>query len=250
METVTLVRPSAAGGPAGFATTHWSQVLAAGDDSSPQAAAALAQLCQTYWYPLYAFVRRQGFDTEAAQDLTQEFFARLLDKNFIANASQEKGRFRSFLLVALKRFLINEWERSRAQKRGGGQAVLSLDTELAEVRYGLEPVDEMTADRIFERRWALALLEEVLEALRCEYDAAGKVALFDALKIFLYGEKSAESQAAIAARFEMTEGAVRAAVHRLRGRYRDRLREFVGRTVANPSEIEPELRHLLAVLSA
>ena len=151
-----------------FATTLWSEVVAAADPSSPRAAAALAQLCRTYWYPLYAYVRRQGIGSEDAQDLIQEFFARQMEKNFIASASEERGRFRSFLLVALKRFLINERERDRAQKRGGGQTLLSLNETDAEGRYQLEPADDMTADRIYERRWALALLDQVLDELRRE----------------------------------------------------------------------------------
>jgi len=232
-----------------FTSTHWSQVLAGADTSSPQAAAALAQLCRTYWYPLYAFVRREGFGAEQAQDLTQEFFARLLEKNFIASAAREKGRFRSFLLVALRRFLINEEERSHAQKRGGSQTLVSLDDTQAEERYRLEPVDRLTADRIYERRWALALLDDVLLGLRRDFAGEGKEEWFDALKPFLYDDKSAWSQAEIGRRFGVSESAVKSAVHRLRARYRRRLREGVANTVANPSEIEDELRHLLAVLS-
>jgi RNA polymerase sigma-70 factor (ECF subfamily) len=233
-----------------FVTTHWTVVLSAGREDSPRAAEALAQLCRAYWYPLYAFVRRQGFDPDEAQDLTQEFFARLIEKNFIASATPEKGRFRSFLLTALKRFLVNHWERGQAQRRGGGQRRISLDAAEAEARYRLEPADEMTADRIYERRWALALLDEAMEALRREAAANGSAEMFEALQVFLYGEKSPQSQAEIAARFGMTEGAVKGAVHRLRARYRARLRAAVANTVANPSEIEDELRHLLATLSA
>jgi len=232
-----------------FTSTHWSQVVAAADASSPRAAEALAQLCRTYWYPLYAFIRRQGIDAEEAQDLTQEFFARLLEKNFIAAAAEEKGRFRSFLLVALKRFLINERERRQAQKRGGGQASISLDDLNAEGRYRFEPAEGLTADRIYEQRWALALLDEVMEGLRREYAADGKAEWFDALKVFLYDEKSEASQAAIGQRFHVSESAVKSAVHRLRKRYRERLRSEVANTVANPSEIDDELQHLLVVLS-
>src|SRR5882672_9484453 len=166
-----------------FTATHWSQVVVAADASSPRAAEALAQLCRTYWYPLYAFIRRQGIDAEEAQDLTQAFFARLLERNFIAAAVEEKGRFRSFLLVALKRFLINERERRQAQKRGGGQAILSLDDTEAEGRYRLEPADELTPERIYERRWAIALLDEVMLALRRESAAEGREEWFDALKL-------------------------------------------------------------------
>jgi RNA polymerase sigma-70 factor (ECF subfamily) len=238
-------------GPAAgvFATTHWSVVLDAAGEASPRAAAALAQLCQVYWYPLYAHVRRQGFGAHEAQDLTQEFFARLIEKNFVAAAAQEKGRFRSFLLIVLKRFLANDWERRQARKRGGGQVAISLDAVLAEERYQYEPVDEMTAERIFDRRWAMALLDEVMNSLQREHEAEGKGSLFEALKVFLYCEKSDVSQAEIGRCFGMTEGAVKAAVHRLRARYRERLREVVAGTVANPSEIEDELRHLLTALS-
>jgi RNA polymerase sigma factor (sigma-70 family) len=232
-----------------FTSTHWSQVLAAGDASSPRAADALAQLCRTYWYPLYVFVRRQGIDAEEAQDLTQAFFARLLERNFIAAAVEEKGRFRSFLLIALKRFLLNERERAQAQKRGGGQTLVSLDDAEAEGRYRLEPLSELTPDTIYERRWAVALLDEVMLGLRREYAADGREEWFDALKLFLYDEKSPVPQAEIARRFGVTESAVKSAVHRLRTRYRERLRQEVAGTVANPSEIEDELRHLLAVLS-
>jgi RNA polymerase sigma-70 factor (ECF subfamily) len=232
-----------------FTSTHWSQVVTAADASSPRAAEALAQLCRTYWYPLYVFVRRQGIGAEEAQDLTQAFFAKLLEKNFIAGAAEEKGRFRSFLLVTLKRFLINEHERGQAQKRGGGQSVVSLDDAEAEGRYRMEPSDQLTAERIYERRWAVALLDRVMLGLRREYAADGREDWFDALKLFLYDEKSPVSQAEIGRRFDVSESAVKSAVHRLRARYRERLREEVGNTVANPSEIDDELRHLLAVLS-
>jgi RNA polymerase sigma-70 factor (ECF subfamily) len=235
---------------AAFPTTHWSQVLVAGEGGeSPRAAEALAALCSRYWYPVYAYVRRAGHDPHNAQDLTQEFFARLIEKNFVAGASQGKGRFRSFLLVALKRFLVNEWERSRAQKRGGGRPLLSLDAEEAEARYRLEPADQTTPDRIYERRWALALLEEVMNTLRREYTADGKGELFELLQVFLYGDKSVLSQAEIGARFGLSESAVKSAVHRLRGRYRERLREEVAQTVVSPVDVEDELRHLLNVLS-
>jgi RNA polymerase sigma-70 factor (ECF subfamily) len=236
-------------GPRDFRTTHWSVVLAAGEGSSSRAAEALAQLCRAYWYPLYAFIRRQGHDPESAQDLTQEFFARLLEKGFLASASQDKGRFRSFLLTALKRFLVNEWERGQAQKRGGGQAPIPLDLGDAEARYHLEPVEERTAERIFEERWALALLDGAMQALQREFAADGRADLFEALKSFLYGERKDGSQADIGARFGMTANAVKQAVHRLRVRYRERLREAVAHTVASPSEIDDELRHLLRVLS-
>ena len=162
------------GRPPVFVTTHWSVVLSARRKDSPQSAAALETLCRTYWYPLYAYVRRQGHSPPDAQDLTQEFFARLLQKDYLKAAAQEKGRFRTFLIVALKRFLANEWDRARAQKRGGGQALLSLDTELAEQRYRIEPVEGSTAEKVFERRWALTLLDRTMTRLREEFGAAGK----------------------------------------------------------------------------
>jgi len=232
-----------------FATTHWSVVLAAGEVESPQAADALARLCRAYWYPLYAYVRRQGRGSPDAQDLTQEFFARVLEKNFLKSATPEKGRFRSFLLVALKRFLANEWERASAQKRGGGRAPVELDAVSAEERYRLEPVDEASADRIYERRWALALLDQVLIQLQDEAGRAGKAEHFELLKPFLYGERGPLSQTAIGARLGLSESAVKSAVHRLRQRYRELLRQEVANTVANPADVEDELRHLLNVLN-
>lgn len=231
-----------------FATTHWSEVLAAGEAASPQGDDALARLCRAYWYPLYAYVRRQGHGSADAEDLTQEFFARLLEKNFLKAATPEKGRFRSFLLIALKRFLANEWERARAQKRGGGKAPLELDAVSAEERYRLEPVDEASGDRIYERRWALTLLDQVLQRLHNEAVRAGKGAQFELLKTFLYGEKSALSQTEIGAQLGLSESAVKSAVHRLRQRYREVLRQEVAHTVASPADVEDELRHLLKVL--
>ncbi len=241
--------PGAGGPPAeAFPTTHWSWVDAAGKADSPQARDALARLCETYWYPLYAYVRRSGRDAVDAQDLTQEFFCRLIAENFVAGAVQERGRFRSFLLVALKRFLIDEWQRGRAQKRGGGLEVVSLDAEEAEHRYGLEPVDPMTAERIYERRWALTVLDTVMENLRREQVGEMEAALFQELKPFLYGDAGAVSQGEIANRFGLTGSAVKARVHRLRQRYRVLLRDEVARTLARSLDVEDELRHLLEVL--
>ncbi|MEO8426566.1 MAG: sigma-70 family RNA polymerase sigma factor [Verrucomicrobiota bacterium] len=224
-------------------------MLAAAGGESPRAAEALAELCSSYWYPVYAYVRRTGPDPHTAEDLTQEFFARLIKQNFVAAAAQEKGRFRSFLLIALKRFLVNEWERAQAQKRGGGRQFLSLDVNEAEERYKLEPVDELTPDRIYERRWALVVLDEVMNRLRLEQAADEKAELFDALKVFLYGDKSDVSQAEIGKRFGLSESAMKSAVHRLRQRYRKLLYEEVGKTVARRVDVEDELRHLLNVLS-
>jgi RNA polymerase sigma factor (sigma-70 family) len=243
-ESKTL--PQAAGQ---FATTHWSVVLAAGHKSSPRAQEALATLCQTYWYPLYAFVRRQGCNPHDAQDLTQEFFARFIEKNFLDDVHRDRGRFRSFLLAALKHFLANEWDRAQAAKRGGGRACISLDDHDAERRYALEPKDEMSADRIYERRWAMTLLECVLAGLKQEFSDAGKAAQFELLKGTLSSGRGAVTYAEIAARLKSSEEAVKVAVHRLRKRYRELLRAEIAQTVASPEEVEDEIRHLFAVLA-
>lgn len=231
-----------------FATTHWSVVLTAQRSDSTHARDALASLCQTYWYPLYAFVRRQGHGPHDAQDLTQEFFARLLAKNYLADVTREKGKFRSFLLAALKHFLANERDRAQAAKRGGGHVFLSLNDTDAETRYLLEPADQMTADKIFERRWALTLLEQVLKRLRDEQARAGKEALYEHLKGCLTADQATAPYAELAATLHMTEGAVKVVVHRLRHRYRELLREEIAQTVAGPAEVEDEIRHLFAAL--
>lgn len=231
-----------------FEQTRWTIVLAArGADDTKHARAALGKLCATYWYPLYAFVRRQGASAHDAQDLTQEFFARLLEKNWLESVDREKGKFRSFLLAAMRHFLANEWDRAQRLKRGGGAQMLSLDAQTAEERYALEPADSMTADRIFERRWALTLLEQVLERMRREFAAAGRESFFEELKIALTGGKIPYAE--IAAKLNLNEGAVRVAVHRLRLRYRDLLRAEIAETVAADEDIEAEVQHLLAALS-
>jgi RNA polymerase sigma factor (sigma-70 family) len=224
-------------------------VLSARKNDSPQSAAALETLCRTYWYPLYAYVRRQGHIPPDAQDLTQEFFARLLEKDYLKAAAQEKGRFRTFLIVALKRFLANEWDRVRAQKRGGGQPLLSLDTELAEQRYRIESVEGSTAERLFERRWALTLLDRTMKQLREEFAAAGKVGEFDVLKACLTAERGEISYAEVAAALGLSEGAARVTVHRLRKRFREVFRAEIAHTVASPEEIEEEVRYLMSVLA-
>ncbi len=223
-------------------------VLAAGEASSPKADAALEALCKAYWYPSYAFVRREGFGPDEAKDLTQSFFSHLLERRDFASIRQERGRFRSYLLTALKHFLIGEWRRTQAQKRGGGQAAIPLDEILAEERYGQEPIDRLSADRIFERRWASALLEQVFVRLGQEYSAAGKARLFGRLKELLSDEPGRSSPADIGLELGMTENAVRQALHRLRVRYRSLLREEVAQTVGAPGEIEEELRYLVRVL--
>lgn len=232
-----------------FATTRWSVVLAATGGDSTRARDALQELCQTYWYPLYAFVRRLGKSPHDAEDLVQSFFGRSLEKNYFDAADQTKGRFRSFLLVALKRFLANEWDKLRTRKRGGAQPLVALDALTAEQRYALEPVDRLSADKLFERRWALTLLEKVLERLRGEQASLGRGATFDELKDCLTSKDRGTAYAELAKRLGMTEGAVKVAVHRLRGRYRELLEEEIAHTVASPDEVAEERRHLLNVLS-
>lgn len=239
--------------PAGagqFASTHWSVVLAAGRESSQGAREALTRLCQAYWYPLYAYIRRQGRGPHDAEDLTQEFFARFLEKKFLADVHRERGRFRSFLLAALKHFLANEGDRARAHKRGGRCKFISLDERAAERRYALEPREDLSADKIYERRWALTLLDQVLSRLKGEFADAGKAEQFERLKIFLSVGRSAAPYSAVAAQLRTTEEAVKVAVHRLRKRYRELLREEIAQTVAGRDEIEEEIRHIIAVLSA
>jgi len=232
-----------------FATTRWSVVLKARDQSCPDSAAALETLCRAYWYPLYACVRRQGHSPPDAQDLTQEFFARLLAKDYLRVVAPEKGRFRAFLRVALRRFLANQWDRVRARKRGGGQAPFPLDGALAEQRYGQEQASVLGPDRIYERRWAMTLLEQTTNRLRADYAAAGKTAEFDHLKVFLTAERGAIPYGEVAAALKSTEGAARVAVHRLRKRFREVFRAAVADTVSEPGEVDDELRHVVAVLS-
>jgi RNA polymerase sigma factor (sigma-70 family) len=232
-----------------FVPTRWSVVLAARQEDSPQAEEALAALCQTYWYPLYAFVRRQGHSSADAQDLTQEFFARLIEKHYLGRIQREGGRFRSFLLAALKRFLANEWDRAHAQKRGGQQTPISIDAESAETRYRLEPAHELTPERIYERHWAQTLLEQVLARLRTEYAAAGKGDLFERIQSSLSQPRGSVPYADIASQLGSTEAAIKMAGQRLRVRYRELLRAEIAQTVAAPSEVEDEIRHLFAMFS-
>ena len=234
--------------PGQFTTTHWSTVLAAGDASLPEAEAALERLCRTYWYPLYAHVRRRGYSPEDAQDLTQEFFSRLLAKHWLSTADRNRGRFRTFLLGAFGHFLANEWHRARCEKRGGGREQVSWDQAVAENRYLAEPADELTPEKIYQKRWAVTLLEKVLSQLRAEQVAVGKEGFFEAAKDFLWGEKNTLPQAELAAELGLSEGALRVAVHRLRGRYRELLRAEIAQTVASPDQVDEELRELTAVL--
>ena len=231
-----------------FLTTHWSVVLAARDKSSPESAAALEVLCRAYWYPLYAFVRHQGHSPPDAEDLTQEFFARLLAKEYLQAADREKGRFRTFLRVALRRFLANEWDRARRLKRGGGDTHLPFDTTGAEHRYQEEQGDALPPDRLYERRWARALLEQALARLRFEYTAAGKTVEFDQLKGALTAERGGIAYQDLAAALHGSEGAARVAVHRLRKRFRQMFRAAVAETVSAQEDVEDELRYLVGLL--
>ena len=233
-----------------FATTHWSVVLAAGHSSVPGAQEALETLCRAYWYPLYVYVRRQGQSPHDAQDLTQEFFARLLEKKYLRLADPDRGKFRAFLLKSLKHFLVNEWEKARTQKRGGGQSIIPLDAEIAESRYAAEPVQALTLDQVYEKRWALTLIEAVLARLRENYEAAGRLPVFETLKGFIWGDQATLTYAEVAPQLGLTEGAVKVAVHRLRGRYRELLHAEIAKTVATPGEVDEELQHLIAVLAA
>jgi RNA polymerase sigma-70 factor (ECF subfamily) len=238
--------PTAAGV---FATTHWSVVLTAGETGSQQAAEALEKLCRIYWYPLYAYVRRQGHGPHDAEDLTQGFFARLLEKHYLDQVHPERGKFRSFLLAALKHFLADESDKARAQKRGGGHKLLSFDTRIAEEDYCHEPVDQMSAEKIYEHRWATAVLEAAMVQLRAEVTAAGKAEQFEHLRVCVVGDTKPGDYEAVGSTLKMSSGAVAVAVHRLRRRFRDLVREEVAHTVAQPDEIDEEMRHLFAVLS-
>jgi len=236
-------------GAAAFTTTHWSVVLEA-QGESPAAQEALEKLCRTYWRPIFAFLRRQGIPPEEAEDITQGFFAELLERRSLSAVRKEKGRLRSFLLGGLKYFLANEERRAMAVKRGKGQRPIPLEELRAGERIATEPTDPMTPDQIYERRWALTVLERVLSRLKHEYLAADNAALFDSLKQLLPDEPGSPSQAEIAARLGMSENAVRQAFYRFRQRYQSLLREEIAYTVATPGDIEDELRHLIAVLEA
>lgn len=232
-----------------FQTTNWSAVLAAGDTSVPGAREALEKLCRTYWYPLYAFVRCSGRPAEEAQDLTQSFFAYILQSRLISKADPEVGRFRSFLLASLKHFLAHEQERAAALKRGGGTLFLSFDQLDPEQRCALEPADPATPDQIYDRRWAMQQVENALAHLKADYDSSGRGALFDLLKDYIWGEKNTLTLGEIASRLDLTEEAVKKSVQRMRQRFRDCLRAEIAQTVATPEQIDDELRHLRAALA-
>jgi RNA polymerase sigma-70 factor (ECF subfamily) len=231
-----------------FTTTHWSVVLKAGA-ATPDAHAAMECLCQTYWYPLYAYARQRGWTADDGKDLTQEFFTRLLQKNQLAHASREKGRFRSFLLASFKNFMVNESDRANAQKRGSGQPTISLDAAAAEGMFSLEPVSDLTPEKVFEQRWAATLLERAFGRLQNEYTHPKKQALFDSLKPFLTAEATAGDYDLVAQRLQMEPKTVAVAVHRLRKHYRECVRAEVANTVANPADLEDEMRYLFSVLT-
>jgi RNA polymerase sigma factor (sigma-70 family) len=232
-----------------FTTTHWSVVLAAQAPDSPAAAAALEQLCRTYWGALYAYVRREGHPPADAADLTQAFFARFLEKQFLADVDRRKGKFRSFLLKTLNHFLVDEWRHAHAQKRAGGHAVISIDADEWETRHGHELASDRTPEVIFERRWALTLFEQAFARLREESVQAGNDRQFQLLKDFLSNPTSDGAYEGVAAKLGLSSGAIAVQVHRLRRRYGELVREEVAHTVSHPGEVEDELRHLLEVLS-
>ncbi len=235
--------------PAGgqFPVTHWSLVLRAGQRTEPGAAEALEQLCRAYWFPLYAFARRGGATPEAAQDVTQEFFSRLLTKNYLQTADPERGRFRSFLLMSFKHMLANERRDAARQKRGGDALLFSLDALHPEERYGVEPAHELTPERLFERQWAEALLARTLDRLEAEY--ADRAMRFAELKVFLVGPKGSAPYAQVATRLGVSEGALKLVVYRMRQRYAEIFRDEVAQTVEHPPEVEDEIRHVFAVLA-
>jgi RNA polymerase sigma factor (sigma-70 family) len=237
-------------GPAAFATTHWTVVLAAREREGTAARLALASLCSTYWYPLYAFIRGRGSSPHEAEDLTQEFFLHFLERNALQRVRPEAGKFRSFLLACLKNFLANERERARAQRRGGGRPPVPLASGEAETRYSLEPSDHRTPDAEFERRWAFATVERTLAELRREYDGIDKRALFEELQGFLPCGEGSVSRGELAVRRGVSVGAIDVAVHRLRQRFGALLREQVARTVSSEAEVEEEIRHLIAALGS
>jgi RNA polymerase sigma factor (sigma-70 family) len=231
-----------------FPNTRWSVVLAARQRPSPESEAALETLCRAYWYPLYAYVRRCGHSPHDAQDLTQEFFCRLLEKRWLDAVDREKGRLRTFLVVALKHFMSNEWRRASAQRRGGGEAHASFDTAMAESRYAADP-PALAPDETFDQQWALTLLELTVNRLREEFAAAGRPGDFEALKSCLMAERGAIDYADVARRIRVNEGAARVAVHRLRKRFREIYREEIAQTLADGADLGAELRHLAAVLA-
>jgi RNA polymerase sigma-70 factor (ECF subfamily) len=232
-----------------FVTTRWTVVLAAGNEKSPVADVALEELCRDYWYPLYAYVRRQGHAQAQAEDLTQEFFARLLEKKYLAGLENNRGRFRAFLLGAMKHFLANEWDRANSQKRGGGATILSLDYQGADTRYQIDPADHLSPDKLFDRAWATTLLERVVARLRAENHAEGRAEQFDQLKYYLMVGKNDIPYAQAATALAMSEGNVRVIVHRLRKRYREIVQQEIVQTLADPAQAEEEMQSLMAAFA-
>ena len=233
-----------------FATTHWTVVVNAGGNNTPDSGEALEKLCQTYWYPLYAYARRRGYSVEDAQDLTQDFFARVLERQWLARADQAKGRFRTFLLTAFERFVANEWDKARTLKRGGGVRPIPVQQfDTAETRYGVEPADDRTPEQAFAYRWAVALLDQVVKRLEEDYRSKGEAELFALLKPCLVGDRETQPYAALAAQLDLSESAVKVTVHRLRQRYRELLRAEIANTVRSPAEVEAELKHLFDALT-
>src|SRR5688572_24413716 len=233
-----------------FETTRWSLVAAAGSEDSAACRAALAALCETYWYSLYAYVRRRGADPDDARDLTQGFLTSLLDRRHFENLRADRGRFRAFLLASFQNFLAKDHARRNRQKRGGNVAFLSLTFDDAEGRYRFEPAEPATPESLYERRWALTVMERVLGSLRSEWEASGRVAEFDDLKACLLGEPPEGGYAALAAKFNSTEGAVRTAIHRLRRKFQTRLRQDIAETVADAGEVDDEVKYLIRALNA
>jgi RNA polymerase sigma-70 factor (ECF subfamily) len=237
-------------GRSDFATTHWSLVLAVGEASQPAATAALAQLCEMYWYPLYVYIRRRVGNAHEAQDATQAFFAQLLERDVVASADPHRGRFRAFLLTACKRFLINEWHKARADKRGGGRRPLSLDFDSGESKLSLVAVDRLSPEQLYDYEWAIALLERVMERLRAEYVAKDRLPHFDVLKRFLAGSPQRAGYAEAARTLGISETTAKVAAHRMRQRYRELLRAEIAQTVARPDDIDDEIRDLFDILAA
>jgi RNA polymerase sigma-70 factor (ECF subfamily) len=232
-----------------FATTHWSLVRVAGQGAGPRSREALSELCETYWYPLYAYVRRRGHEPSDAQDLTQAFFARLIEKNDVKHATPDRGRFRSYLIASMQHFLANEADHRRRLKRGGNAPHFPIEIQTAEHRYTLEPRDEATPERLFERRWALTVLDRVMIELRRHYAAGSNASLFDRLKPHLTGDADATPYERLGRELDMSEGAVKVAVHRLRRRFGALLRDEIARTVSSEQDIDEEIRFLLEAVS-
>lgn len=231
-----------------FASTHWSIVVAAGDADGEDARDALSKLCEVYWFPLYAYVRRRVADVSEAQDLTQAFFAELLEKNYVGSAKPDRGRFRAFLLTAFKHFLSKEWEKAKALKRGGGRAPISLDFESADSRIRIEPTSGLTAEQIYDQQWAIALLDQIMKQLEAELKGAGKTEMFEKLKGYIIGDHEGTTYAQVAERLNISEASAKKAASRMRHRYRELLRDEIAQTVEGPNEVDDEIRNLFATL--